>query len=230
MDTQAGEEVGKDVTMTKVKHLHVLEHDICDRSAAGFFDHHIYRLQNEYANGQLSEPYIVEFFDRRGMDCVAVLPFRRTESGVEVGVLEAFRPPLVLRSDRNLPVPESARMRILEAVAGSLELTDSGEDGIRYRAIAELKEETGYCIAPERLLELGAPFFPSHGQSTEKIIPFAADVADLEQGEATGDGSVNEALNRLVMLPETDVRAMCFDGRIEDPKVEVMLGRLNHVI
>ncbi len=216
--------------MTEVKHLHVLTHEICDRSRSGFFDHHVYRLQNEYEDGERSEPYVVEFFDRRGVDCVAVLPFRRTASGVEVGVLEAFRAPMVLRAERNLCIPESPRMRIHEAVAGSLEPMDSGEDGVRYRAIAELKEETGYCIDPDRLIELGAGFFPSHGQSTERIIPFAADVTGLEQGKAPGDGSVNETLNRLVFLPAAEVKSMCFDGRIEDPKVEVMVGRLSYVI
>lgn len=216
--------------MTDVRQLHILSHELCDRSRDGFFDHHIYRLQNEYSDGRVSDPYVVEFFDRRGMDCVAVLPFRKGANGIEAGILQAFRPPMVLRAERNLCLPEAPRMMIYESVAGSLELTDSGEAGVRYRAIAELKEEGGFCIEPERLIELGAGFFPSHGQSTERIIPFAADVTGLDPGHAPGDGSVNETLNRLVFLPVSDVMTRCFEGQIEDPKIEVMVGRLSHVI
>ncbi len=214
----------------KIKKVHVLDHHTCKIWENGFFVHHAYLLRNEYQDGTLSAPYRNEFFDRRGLDCVSVLPFRKGDEGVEVGILRAFRPAIYFRSKKKLSLPEREYVWIYESVAGSLEPGEYGEDAVRKRAALELAEEAGFWVSPEKLIRLGGGFFPSHGQSTEKIFLFAVDVGGVEKGSASGDGSVNEALNEIEFFGINKVLSMCRSGRIEDPKIEIGVIRLRDVI
>jgi len=214
----------------KLSRVHVIEHKEQTIWEGGFFRHHGYRLQNEYTDGTRSLLYRNEFFDRPGIDCVAILLFREAPSGREIGVLRAFRPCLYFRCDRPLPIPESRRMTVVEAVAGSLEPGDVGEAAIRRRAALEVHEETGFQVAPDEMISLGGGFFPSHGQSTEMIHLYAVDVTGRKPGRASGDGSVNETLNELIFIPHIEIPRMCREGRIQDPKIEIGSYRLHHVL
>jgi len=212
----------------KIVKVHTLDHHTCRIWKNGFFDHHAYLLQNEYSDGSLSHPYRNEFFDRTGLDCVAILPYRNTNEHLEIGILKAFRPAVYFRSQKELPVPERVYTWIYEAVAGSLEHGDSGETGLRKRAALELAEEAGFLVNPDDLVSLGGSFFPSHGQSTEKIHLFAVDVSNAESVDAAGDGSVNEKLNVIEFFEINEVLSMCRRGQIEDPKIEIGATRLKN--
>jgi len=215
----------------KIKEVRVLDHHICRIWEKGFFTHHAYLLQNVYEDGSLSQPYRNEFFDRKGLDCVAILPYRRVDgAAIELGILKAFRPPVFFRSGKKLPLSERKYTWIYECVAGSLEPGDSGEAAVRARAAMELDEETGYKVRAEEFISLGGGFFPSHGQSTEKIFLFSVEVTGLSRGKASGDGSVNEGLNELEFFEMNKILSMCRDGQIEDPKIEIGVSRLKHVI
>ncbi len=214
----------------KIKKVHVLDHHTCRIWENGFFTHHAYLLQNEYEDDSLSLPYRNEFFDRKGLDCVAILPYRKVGENLEIGILRAFRPAVYFRSLKKLPIPEKTYTWIYESVAGSLEPGDTGEKGIRKRASLELAEEAGFSVNVKDLISLGGSFFPSHGQSTEKIHLFAVDVSRAEIVDATGDGSVNESLNIIEFHEINEILSMCRDGQIEDPKVEIGANRLNNVL
>lgn len=214
----------------KVRRVRVVEHRVGRIWEDGFFVHHGYRLQNEYEDGSLSREYRSEFFDRRGLDCVAIIPYRVTPGGVDIGILKAFRPPLYFRSEKDTALKEAYYTEVYEAVAGSLEPGDIGEAAIRNRASLELAEEAGYSVASDYLIPLGSGFYPSHGQSTEKIYLYAADVSNAETCVPEGDGSVNEELNELLFFDMNTMLDMCREGVVEDPKVEIGVWRLSNVL
>jgi len=212
--------------MKIISYVKVVEHKKCTSFDNPFFVHHRYVLQNVYDSGEVSKPYVNEFFDRKGLDCVAVIPYKIERQIVYVGILSAFRPPVYLRKDYSLYVEESVYKKIYECVAGSLEQEDKGLEGLVLRAKAELLEEAGFDVSVSNFKKLGGSFFPSHGQSTEKIHMFSVDVSSYDRGVAIGDGSVNEQLNDFIFFEINLLRDMCFKGEVEDPKVEIGITRL----
>ncbi|BBB32900.1 ADP-ribose pyrophosphatase [Thermotomaculum hydrothermale] len=217
--------------MKEIKELKVLNHKICSQFENPFFVHHKYRLQNVYEDNSVSREYNIEFFDRKGYDCVAVIPFYRENENVYVGILKAFRPTIYFRKNYPLPLKDNRIYTfVYESVAGSLEEHDRGLEGVLNRAIEELKEEAGFIVSKDDVFSLGGSFFPSHGQSTEKIHLFAADISNAKKVEAMGDGSVNEELNQLVFFELYEIKDLCFKGIIEDPKIEIGVGRLERCL
>ncbi len=213
--------------MKEVKTLKVVSHKICEDFENPFFVYHRYKLQNIYADNSVSREYTIEFFDRRGFDCVAVIPYYIKEKKIFIGVLKAFRPTIYFRKDYPLALKdERVYTYVYEAVAGSLEKGDKGMDGVLNRVVEELKEEAGFIVKRDDVFSLGGSFFPSHGQSTEKIHLFAVDVSSAQKVEAVGDGSVNEELNELHFFELDEVLSMCKKGIVEDPKIEIGAGRL----
>ncbi len=217
--------------MKEIKEVKILDHKICNQFENPFFVHHKYRLQNLYKDNTLSREYNIEFFDRKGYDCVAVIPFFIKDGKIFVGILKAFRPTIYFRKDYALPLKDSrVYTYVYESVAGSLEKGDFGYDKVLDRVVKELEEEAGFVVHKEKVFSLGGSFFPSHGQSTEKIHLFAADISDAKKVEAKGDGSVNEELNRILFFEIEELTDMCFKGVVEDPKVEIGIGRLKRCL
>jgi len=212
--------------MKKLAFVNILEHQQCNTFENPFFTHHRYVLQNVYEDKTISKPYTNEFFDRKGIDCVAVIPYKFENNKVYVGILSAFRPPVYLRKNYKLYVKEKTYTEIFECVAGSLEKEDIGFSGLLKRAKAELFEEAGYNVPTDKIKQLGGSFFPSHGQSTEKIHMFCVNVTGLSRTEPKGDGSVNEQLNKLHYFEINTLIQMCFKGEVEDPKIEIGANRL----
>lgn len=196
-------------------------------SGAGFLTLERFLAKNLYAEGGTSRTYRFEVVHRRGVDAVAILPFFFTGPRcLHIVVKIGFRPGLFLRSRLPLPLPDRRLYRFVrEAVAGSLEPSDHGLRGIDARARTELFEETG--LRPRgRILRLGAGFFPSHGQSTERVHLRACEVDPKLAVEPPGDGSVNEQDSGTVALEAETILSMCWRGAIEDPKIEVGVNRL----
>jgi 8-oxo-dGTP pyrophosphatase MutT (NUDIX family) len=184
--------------------------------------------RNRYTSGPASPPYRFEVLHRRGVDAVAIIPFHVTRRPRRIMVVlkVGFRPGLLLRSARRPPARDRRRYTFVrEAVAGSLEPGDRGERGIDRRARLELYEETG--LRPiGRIIQLGAGFFPSHGQSTEKVHLRAFRVDPARAERPPGDGSINEADAGTVVLEAGRILRMCRRGAIEDPKLEIGVTRL----
>jgi 8-oxo-dGTP pyrophosphatase MutT (NUDIX family) len=184
-------------------------------------------VRNQYEDGALSPIYRFEMVERRGIDSVAMIPYFRRQAEILVVVKAGFRPALYLRGRRKAP-GEGLRPRpfTIEAVAGSLEPGESSEAKIRKRAARELLEETGYVARGEDFISLGAGFFPSHGQCTEKVHLLAVALAGKRRVPARGDGSVNEANAWSLVLEGKDLLHRCRGGEVEDPKLEIGVGRL----
>jgi 8-oxo-dGTP pyrophosphatase MutT (NUDIX family) len=198
-------------------------------SGPGFLRLERYRAQNIYRDAAASRPYRFEVLHRLGVDAVAILPFyfegrrRRLMVVCKVG----FRPGLRTRSRLTLPLADRhPYLSVIEAVAGSLEPGDRGQRGITSRARAELLEETGFRPISGRTFRLGAGFFPSHGQSTEKVHLRAFEIDPFDARAASGDGSVNEADAGTFAIEARRILRMCRQGLIEDPKLEIGVYRL----
>src|SRR5689334_12442153 len=129
-------------------------------------------LRSRHDDGTLSAPYTCDFVVRpMGLDAIGVAVYTRARGGVEVLVRDCMRPPLVLgRGDGPTPMPDPRRYVLSpEIVAGVVEKEDRGEVGLRKRAAAEVHEESGYEVEPDRVVLLGAGSFPTPGMTAEKI-------------------------------------------------------------
>jgi ADP-ribose pyrophosphatase len=198
-------------------------------SGPGFLTLDRFLVRNVYADGRTSPPYRSEVLHRRGIDAVAIVPFYFADRPRKMMVIckTGFRPGLSTRAGLKLPVRDRrAYLTIIEAVAGSLEPGDRGEKGVSARARAELLEETGLKPIGGRMIRLGSGFFPSHGQSTEKIHLRAFQVDPRRQVAEAGDGSVNEADSGTIAIEAGRILEMCRRGLIEDPKLEIGVSRL----
>lgn len=198
-------------------------------SGKGFLTLERLIVRNVYTGGRTSAPYRTEVLHRRGVDTVAILPFFFAGRPGRMMVIckSGFRPGLCTRQAMRLPVRDRrVYTSVIEAVAGSLEPGDRGERGITARARAELLEETGLRPIASGMVRLGSGFFPSHGQSTEKVHLRAFRVDPHRPAAAAGDGSVNEADSGTLAVEAGRILDMCRKGLIEDPKLEIGVTRL----
>ncbi len=186
------------------------------------------KYRNVYADGSRSRPYLYEYIHRRGYDAVAIAIYHEMEGEPCMACRPGIRVPVYSRRDLPLTLADPREyLFIPEAVAGSLEPADRGVDGFLRRVVSEVAEEAGFTVAPEDVEPLGGGFFPSHGQSSEKIHLCAVRVDPATAGEATGDGSVNEADAPPVRFrPVREILLDCARGAVEDPKVEILCWRL----
>jgi hypothetical protein len=184
--------------------------------------------RNVYDDGGRSRPYLYEHIHRRGFDAVAVALFHEDGGVPAMAWRPGIRVPVYFRRDLPLSVADArAYLTIPEAVAGSLEAGDRGPDGVLRRVVAEVLEEAGFQILPGEVIPLGGGFFPSHGQSSEKIHLCAARVSPSLRGEARGDGSVNESDAPPVRFsPVREILLSSARGDMEDPKLEILAWRL----
>ncbi len=186
------------------------------------------RYRNVYDDGSTSRAYGYEYIHRRGFDAVAVALYHEEGNEPHMAYRPGLRVPVYFRRALPLCLPDEREyLFIPEAVAGSLEPGDRGLDGFLARVCAEVEEEAGFRVAPEEVEPLGAGFFPSHGQSSEKIHLCAVRVVPGSGAEPRGDGSVNESdAPPPVFRPVREILLDCARGAIEDPKVEILARRL----
>lgn len=196
----------------------------CDE---GFLRVRRLRCQNRRADGTASKVYRVDVVDRPRLDAVAVLVYRRGESGLEVLTRMNLRPAAYFRRGKDMTVPDPASyLRVEEIVAGLLELEDKGETGLRHRAAEEVREEAGYDVRPEEVRLLGAGFFVAPGILSEKVFPVAVDVTGREPGVPKGDGSPLEEGTQVQWRPIRELLARCRSGEVPDAKTELCILRL----
>ncbi len=215
---------------TMVEEIEVLD----DRTATSRCDEGFLRVRrlvcrNRRRDGSTSRAYDIDVIDRRALDAVAVVLWKRSkESGrVELLVRHNLRPAALFRREHAPVVPDPREYLTLpEIVAGVLEEADSGEKDIRERAATEALEEAGYPVDPEDVVFLGAPFFVAPGVLSEKVFVVAAEVGSLTQRAPAGDGSPLEEAGRLEWIDIDVLLERCVSGEIEDAKTELGARRL----
>lgn len=180
-----------------------------------------------FRDGTASDPYDLDCVHRRGVDSVAILLYDDTADGLRVGVRRALRPIPFFRAEMDLPLPDGRDHRLVwEAVAGSLEPEDRGEEGLRRRVVQEVWEEAGFRIRTGQIEGLGAGFFPSHGQSSEMVHLRAVRVREGDRAKGQGGGTGPSEIGYTEFFEAGRILKMCWEGEIEDPKVEVGVRRL----
>lgn len=219
--------------MPRVTAIEIVE----DRTATsrcdeGFLRVRRYRARNRRSDGTVSAEYAIDVLDRATLDAVAVCLWARTARGVEVLTRSGLRPAPAFRRGRPTALPEREVLFLEEVIAGVVEPGEVGLDALRRRAAAEVLEEAGIAVPPERFEMLGAPLFVHPPVSSDRLHLLSAEVtrdaaaADLPESPGPGDGSPHEegASLRWRTLPEAI--AACDRGEIEDAKTEVALWRL----
>lgn len=196
----------------------------CDE---GFLQIRRLRARNRRVDGSTSPIYRIDVVDRPRLDAVAVLIFREEKDGVVSFMTRTnLRPAAYFRASKQQTVPdERSHLVCDEIVAGLLEPTDSGEAGLRHRAVEEVREEAGFRVQPSALQPLGAPFFVAPGILSEKIFLMAVDVTGLTASAADGDGSPLEEGAEFRWWSADELRTACLKGTVQDAKTEISLRR-----
>lgn len=193
------------------------------RTAGRFLELHEAEVHYRFADGTTIPAGKIEFVERRGVDSIVVAVYCEENGQVLMALTGQVRVPVLSRGRRE----SGGRLFLLESVAGSLEPGDSGRRGMPGRAAAEVFEEAGFDVVPGKIFSLGAPFFTSPGQSSEKIYPFAVKVKKKDAVKPRGDGSLLEKfLPPIKFHPLKKILRMAREGRIRDAKTEIAAMRL----
>jgi ADP-ribose pyrophosphatase len=196
----------------------------CDE---GFLQIRRLRVRNRRVDGSTSPVYRVDVVDRPRLDAVAVLVVRKgAGGGFEVLTRMNLRPAAYFRKDKEPPVPDGrVYLYCEEIVAGLLEPTDHGDEGLRHRAAEEVREEAGFEVKPADIKLLGPAFFVAPGILSEKIYLAAVDVTGKSPVGANGDGSPLEEAPEPRWRTVAELRAAIASGEIQDAKTEIALNR-----
>lgn len=212
--------------MPDVERIEILDRETVSREGT-YLRLETLRVRNHYADGRSSREYVCDFVVAPGVDAVAVILFYREGDAVHVGLTECIRPPVTIRRDLPLVQPDDrVYLTVTEVVAGRLEPSDAGEDGISRRAALEAHEEAGFPVDPAAAVVLGQGLFSSPGQTPEKVYFRAFEIDPAQRQTARGDGSPMEATHAMYFLELGDAIGRCVAGEIEDPKAEIGFRRL----
>lgn len=185
------------------------------------------RAQNLRADGTRSVEYRIDVVDRPGLDAVALLLYRRGPRGLEVLTRRNLRPAAYFRTGKASAFGrETGRLEVEEIVAGVLESTDVGEEGVIARAVAEAREEAGVMLRADQVRMLGGPFFVAPGIISEQIFLCCADCTDAGSVTPTTDGSPLEEGGALRWWSAHGLLDACRRGDVRDAKTELALTRL----
>jgi ADP-ribose pyrophosphatase len=200
--------------------------DFSDRARCdeGYLRMRRLRCRNRRSDGTASPVYRVDVVDRPNLDAVGVMVYRRTAAGIEVLTRKTLRPAAYLRPDTQV------HLRLEEIVAGVLEASDRGEQGLRHRAALEVKEEAGFEVGEEEVQPLGGPFFVAPGILSEKIFLVGVDVTGKPQQEPAGDGSPLEEGYALQWWSIGTLLEACRGGQVQDAKTEIGVARLLAIV
>jgi len=212
---------------TQVVEIEILQDlSATSRCDEGFLQIRRLLCQNRRADGTTSRHYRVDVVDRPFLDAVAVLVYRRRGDQVEVLTRQNLRPAAYFRRGKETTLPDPQHhLRVEEIVAGLLEPSDKGEQGLRQRAALEVEEEAGIKVDASEIQLLGSPFFAVPGVLSEKIYLTAVDATGKAQAAATGDGSPLEEGSELRWRPIREVLKACRTGATPDAKTEIAISR-----
>lgn len=201
----------------------------CDE---GFLHVRRLRCRNRRSDGTTSPIYRVDMVERPRLDAVAVVIFRREAGGLQLLTRQNLRPAAYFRKDKPAKTIDDGRSHLYveEIVAGLLEPTDHGEEGLRQRAAEEVREEGGFEVSADEVQLLGGPFFLAPGILSEKIFLCAVDVTGRSQVPPPGDGSPLEEGGATRWRGLDELIAACRSGEIQDAKTEIGALRLPSIL
>jgi ADP-ribose pyrophosphatase len=195
----------------------------CDE---GFLHVRRLKVRNRRSDGSHSKVYRVDVVDRPRLDAVGVLVYRQGERGLEFLTRQNLRPAAYFRKDKPQVVADGRRHLFCEEiVAGLLEESDHGEQGLRHRAAEEVREEAGLEVAERDVHLLGPPVLVAPGILSEKIFLTVVNATSAKVVEPVGDGSPLEEGGELRWRSEASIRDAISTGEIQDAKTEVALYR-----
>lgn len=212
---------------TAVTQIEVLEDfSASARCDEGFLQIRRLRVRNARADGSHSPIYRVDVVDRPRLDAVAVLVYRRSGAGLEFLTRQNLRPAAFFRGEKSPAIADGrSHLYCEEIVAGLLEPSDQGLEGLRHRAAEETREEAGFTVDPAAIELLGPPFFVAPGIISEKIYLAAIDVTGLTATVPEGDGSPLEEAPEPRFRTLASLQEALVDGTIQDAKTELALLR-----
>ena len=181
------------------------------------------RARNHRPDGSISREYPIELVQRRNLDAVAVVLWRRRGATVEVFTRTTMRPAAHLRTAEPRP------LFFEEIVAGVLEDGERSAAQVRKRAQLEVLEEAGIDVPLRALRPLGPPMFPAPGIVSERVHLCVAEVTGLAQQVPQGDGSPLEEGAKLRWRSLPEVRRALMRGGFPDAKTELGFRRFLEV-
>lgn len=189
-------------------------------------------LRNHYPDGSQSKNYIYSLTERKWLDAVALVLFRRRAEDVEIVLRSQLRPPLAFRRDYDVPMPALGTGAVQwEIPAGLIEPGERGDAGIAARAAAEALEEVGVRLTPDRFHTLGAPSSLSPGLIAEKLFFVYAEILDTDSWQtADGDGHAVEEHSLSLFVPLAVAQRAVDDGVVHDVKTEIGIARLRRLV
>jgi len=198
-------------------------------SDRGFLKVRRLRLRARYANGTTSEVFPYDAADRAALDAVCIVLWTDNPDAPHdplVLLRSALRPPLLLRRNRDLVVPDARTAHELwELPAGLIEPDARGMEGVLTTAMRETEEETGFALPLREFAPLGAAVYLSPGLCAEKIHLIVARIADRGQ---VGTATTHEVLEHgaeCAWWPLSTCLQRCAEGTLEDAKTELGLLR-----
>lgn len=185
-------------------------------------------LRVRYEDGTWSEPFRYDVADRDALDAVLMVlhaPRKGYPDDPYVCMRTALRPPVWLRRQRRLPVPDVHPEAMLwEMPAGLIEPDEQGEQAVQKTAARETEEETGFKIPAEAFAVLGPPVFLSPGLSGEKLHIVHAEVDPSQVRQVTTKEALERA-SRIEWWTLSEALAHAARGIVQDCKTELALHR-----
>ncbi|MCH2108419.1 MAG: NUDIX domain-containing protein [Polyangiaceae bacterium] len=184
---------------------------------------------------------------RKSMDAAVVLPYFRAPATNELFIIlrSAQRPPVELRAAPGVITFDEEYRGLWEIPAGLIEESELTLEGSRRAAARELAEEAGLFFVDSELERLGHSTFPCPGAIAERQffyaveLKFARRLQESDSGcqqkelvtknfsasEPSLDGSVLEALGRVIAVPFEAALTAADKGLLPDAKTELALRR-----
>ena len=167
--------------------------------------------------------------DRAAIDAVILcVHFLDAASVRHVYLRSAVRPPVAFRDPARSPRPAADPPGgfLWELPAGLVEASEQSETGLRRAAQREIREELGFDVPLDALVELGVSVFPVPAFIAERHFYFEAEVDPTTRNEPSLDGSALEHAGVVISLPLADALSRCKSGDFQDAKTELCLRRL----
>ena len=199
--------------MTIPKAPQVIVHHLEDVSGPAFLEVRHLKLQLEYQNGSMSDPFVHDVVTRKRacQDAVVIGAYDWPDHSVppKIWLRSCVRPAVSCRD-----IFPNSNGSGWELPAGLIDQNESPEEA----AVRELEEEVGFKV--DYVIQLGHPCWGSVGIAAEKIHFYAVNVTGLKRHTPSEDGSAIEKNGECILVDLDDA------SEIQDQKTEILTIRL----